>query len=247
MCQKPTRGQRVFRAITNRLWCIEKITCYNHGQHTADDHFMIEHPQRPLATGIAALLLAMLACNTAPATPPTPTSPPRTQTPTPTLTPAYSPTPDLPSGWVTYRSEALAISLYHPSEWEPVPIDDHKIDLQEKQGQGWIEITILDATTMDRWGLAYTPGMPAEAIIGELGRAARENGAFEPARQIDNRSGLAAWGIQGHYDVLDDYILIAALSLADWGIIVVGHGGSDEAEWERLGPVYKQIVWSVTP
>lgn len=196
---------------------------------------------------MAALMLVVMACNTLSATTPTPTSPPRTPTPTLTATPAYSPTPDLPSGWVTHRSEALAISLYHPTEWEPVPTDEHSIDIQEKQGQGWIEIRVLDATTMDRWGLDYTPGMNAEAIIGELGRAARENGLLEPARQIESRSGLAAWGIQGHYDVLDDNVLIAAISLADRGIILVGHGGSDEAEWERLGPIYQQMVWSITP
>jgi hypothetical protein len=208
---------------------------------------MIEHPRRQLMTGVVALALAVQACNTPSTTTLAPTPLPRTPTPAPTLTPVYSPTPDLPSGWVTYRSEAQAISLYHPSEWEPVPTGEHKIDLQEKEGRGWIEITVLDATTMDRWGLDYTPGMTAEAIIGDLGRAARENGAFEPARQIENRSGLSAWGIQGHYDILDDNVLIAAISLADRGIIVVGHGGSDESEWERLLPVYEQIVWSVTP
>lgn len=207
---------------------------------------MSKHPGRWWVTGMAILIVAA-ACTTFSATPPTPTSPTLTPTVMPTPTPAYSPTPDLPPGWATYRSETLAISLYHPSGWELASTGDLKIDLQEKEGQGWMEITILDATTMDRWGLAYTPGMTAEVIIGDLGRAARENGAFGTAHPIENRSGLAAWAMLGHYDVLDDNVLIAAISLADRGIILVGHGGSDEAEWERLGPIYQQIVWSVTP
>lgn len=208
---------------------------------------MIEHPRRQLMAAMTVLTLALLACNAPSTTPPEPTAPPRTSTPAPTLTPAYSPTPDLPSGWVTYRSETLAISLYHPSAWGQVPYDDHKIDLKEEQGQGWIEITALDATTMDRWGLDYAPGMTAEAIVGELAHAARENGIFEAPQQIQNRSGLAAWSIQGRYDIMGETVLIAAISLADRGIILVGHGGLDEAEWERLEPIYKQIVWSATP
>jgi hypothetical protein len=172
----------------------------------------------------AALVLALLACGMPSAATPMPTLPPSTATAAATPTPAYSPTPDLPPGWVTYRSETLAISLYHPSEWEAVPYGDQKVDLQEKQGQGWVEISALDSTTMDRWSLAYTPGMSAEAIIGALARAARENGAFEEPQPIENRSGLSAWAVQGHYDVLDENLLIAAVSLSDRGIILTDMG-----------------------
>jgi hypothetical protein len=207
---------------------------------------MTKYPRLRPVLPLATLILALLACSLPSTTPPTSTALPRTPTPTPTPTPAYSPTPDLPSGWVTYRSDPLAISLYHPAEWEAVPYGDNKVDLQEKQGQGWVELTILDATTMDRWSLDYTPGMSAEAIIGELARAARENGAFDAPQLIENRSGLSAWAVQGHYDVLDENLLIAAISRSDRGIILTGHGGPDEAEWQRLAPIYEQIVWSVT-
>jgi hypothetical protein len=147
---------------------------------------------------------------------------------------------------VTYRSDTLAISLYHPAEWEAVPHGDRKVDLQEKQGQGWIELTVLDATTMDRWSLDYAPGMSAEAIIGELASAARENGAFDDPRPIESRSGLSAWAVQGHYDVLDENMLIAAISMSDRGIILTGHGGADAAQWQLIAPIYEQIVWSIT-
>jgi hypothetical protein len=195
---------------------------------------------------IITLVLATLACGLPSATP-VPTPVPVTPQPTLTPTPMLSPTPDLPGGWETYRSDGLAISLYHPLKWEAAPYDDHKLDLLETQGQGWIEIDALDTTTMDRWGLQYTPGMSAKSVLDALAQAARENGVFEAEHQIENRSGLEAWAVEGHYDALNDFVLIAAVALSDRGIIVVGHGGADEAEWERLRPIYQQVVWSITP
>lgn len=207
---------------------------------------MTEHRRICLGMVLIGLGLSLLACNTSPVLP-TPTLPVDTPQPTLTSTPVYSPTPDLPAGWVTHRSEALAISLYHPSGWELTLYDEPRIDLLESQGQGWIEVSLLDQTTMDRWGLDYTPEVDAKDILGDLARAAGENGTFEDPRQIENRSGLDAWAVQGYYDILDDYVIIAAVGLGNRGIILVGHGGSDEAEWKRLRPIYEQMVWSITP
>jgi len=207
---------------------------------------MTKHRKISLAMALISLVLAPLACNTSPSAP-TATLRPNTPQPTATFTPAYSPTPDLPVGWVTYRSEAMAISLYHPIGWESTLYDEPRIDLLESQGQGWIEIAVLDQTTMDRWGLDYTSGMEVEDVLGDLASAAGENGTFEDPRQIENRSALGAWAVQGHYDILDDYVLISVVGMDEQGIILVGHGGSVQAEWERLRPIYEQVVWSITP
>ncbi|MBN1430533.1 MAG: hypothetical protein JXB07_19335 [Anaerolineae bacterium] len=207
---------------------------------------MTRHQRISLGMTLVSLALAALACST-PVVEPTPTVPSETPAPTATWTPAYSPTPDLPPGWVPYRSEIVQISLYRPSDWVVTSYDEPRIDLTEEQGRGWIEIAMLDETTMGQWGLDYQPGMDAEAIIDDLARAAREDGRFEAPRQIENRSGASAWAIAGHYEVLDDFVLIAVVGLDDKGFILVGHGGSDEAEWSRLRPIYEQVVWSVTP
>jgi hypothetical protein len=212
--------------------------------HRGLNIFMTRH--RKISLTVALISLALLACNMSPSTP-TATLQPETPQPTATFTPAYTPTPDLPVGWVTYHSEALAISLYHPAGWELTLYDEPRIDLLESQGQGWIEITVLDQTTMDRWGLDYMPGMDAEDIVGSLASAVAEDGTFEDPQQIENRSALSACVVQGHYDILDDYVLIAAVGMDAQGIILVGHGGSEQGEWERLRPIYEQMVWSVTP
>jgi hypothetical protein len=152
----------------------------------------------------------------------------------------------LPPDWVEYPTP-LGLTISLPPDWETIPFDDHKLDLRETSRQGWVEINIVDSTSASDWNLAYTPGMQAQAMLNTLLEAAREDGTFEDPHHLLTYDGRTAWFTEGTYNILGDRLLIGVLGLPDRAILLVGHGPDDEAEWQRLSPIYRLMMQSIIP
>jgi hypothetical protein len=218
------------------------------------------------------MVIALAACRSNQDEPtPTPTrvdaveeesSPTETPAAEPTATeepsPTPSPTPDVPDGWETYRSDELALLLYHPAEWNALTTSADKIDIRGAEGSAWVEIHVVDETNADEWGIDYTTGMSTEDLIETLLAASREDGDFEVDQPLLTRTGAEARVTTGSYHVFDEMILVGVLGLPDRAIVLVGHnaepvGPTDdgaeppEQTWARLEPLYEQVLWSLTP
>ncbi len=168
----------------------------------------------------------------------------------PTLTPAPSPTPDVPSGWSSYDNAELGLRVYVPGGWEPLTSGSHQLVLREIDGDGWIEINVIDETSEAMWGVDYHNGLLPDELLGQLLLALGENGEFEAPHPLLTREGRTARFSTGVYDLLSEQLMVAAISLPERAILVVAHGseGPDLStdDWLRLLPIYKQIVWSIT-
>ncbi|HEC21444.1 MAG TPA: hypothetical protein ENI95_00845 [Chloroflexi bacterium] len=223
---------------------------------------MSRHPKHLIAVlGLVCLAGLAQACNLPGASgAPSPASGEEAESPSGQATPApdpgdeadslpaptASPTPDLPPGWVAYNSPALGVRLALPPEWEPLLVNEGKLDLREREGDGWIEINVLDETSADEWNLEYVPGTGGDELLGRLLEAAREDGEYEPPRSLETRGGQTAWLAQGINAIYDEPLLIAVIGLPDRALLIIGHGGEDPDDWEsRLAPLYETLVASL--
>jgi hypothetical protein len=223
-----------------------------------------KHPTLTRILTLAALALTLSACNlplrrpsaspspdasnTLPAQTPHPDVPPTSLSDPTTPTPTPTPIPTPPPGWQEHHSDALALTLYHPDDWEPLPFDAHKLDLREVNGFAWAEVNILDQTTAHQWSLAYNPGMAAERILSTLLGAAREDGTFDASHHVQTRDGRTAWASQGYYAILEDNLFIGVIGYSDRAVLVLGHDSGQPDDWgTHLLPLYETLLWSIVP
>ena len=165
-----------------------------------------------------------------------------------TATPDFTPTPlpDPPAGWQEYSDSNTGLSFYYPPGWEVIPYDEHKIDVRAGQGDGWIEISTVDANNADTWNVTPETLSQPQMMIEALLTAAKEDGEFQPAQSIPSRIGGEVWTSQGVYEVLQDKLWIGVTALTDRAVIGLGHGIEKSEGWDsEMIPAYQNIIWSV--
>lgn len=168
----------------------------------------------------------------------------------PTPIPAVSPTPlpDPPAGWQEYASTEMGISLYYPPDWEVILFDAWHIDVRAGQGEGWIEVYVVDSTNADDFSLEPEMVGDPESIIQAQFIALQENGDFSPFAPLETRFGFSAYSTKGTYSVLEDLLWLAVLDLGERAVIAQGHSLAEVEGWDtNLVPTYEQILWSITP
>ncbi len=203
---------------------------------------------------LAGLALALVGCNfplenaepadpssaedaaaaATPAVPPTPDPP--------TATPP--PTPAIPPEWEPFDAGAYGLTLSMPPGWAATPRDAHTIDVREEGGSGWAEIAVLDEGTDLLWGLTYTPGMDAAAILAELLAGLREDGDFGEPFAVIAWPGTA-WATEGYYEVYAEELLVGVSAGADRAVIVTGHGVGDATVWGEYRAAYETLLASI--
>lgn len=167
---------------------------------------------------------------------------------TATATPNFTPTPlpDPPPEWQEYSDANTGLSFYYPPDWEVIPYDEHKIDVREGQGDGWIEISTVDATNAELWNVTPEMLKQPHTMIDALLGAAQEDGEFAPAQSIPSRIGGEVWSSQGAYEVLNDKLWIGVTALSDRAVVALGHGTDESEGWDSaMIPTYQNIIWSI--
>ncbi|GAB4472825.1 MAG: hypothetical protein Kow00124_11190 [Anaerolineae bacterium] len=169
-------------------------------------------------------------------------APAATPSPAPTATPP--PTPDIPPEWALFDAEAYGLTLSVPPGWAALPRDAHTIDVREEGGPGWAEVAVLDEETDLLWGLTYTPGTDAAAILADLLAGLREDGQFGEPFAVIGWQGVAR-ATDGYYEVYAEELLVGVSAGPDRAVIVTGHGVGDAAVWGSYRAVYETLLASV--
>src|SRR5574341_871866 len=162
----------------------------------------------------------------------------------PTLTP--TPLPPPPGGWIEYQSAPLRLTLHYPPGWEVRPSDDQRFEVREISGDGWIDINVVDESNDEDFSLTYSPGASADALMGIVLSAARQEGEFEDAQSVETRTGISAVMTEGTYELMTERELIAIMGLPDRVILAVGHAPIRDDVWDaNLIQTYQIIVWTI--
>lgn len=161
-----------------------------------------------------------------------------------------TPTPAPPAGWSTLESAELGLSLYLPPGWEAASAG-RQLDVHETDGEGWIEIRVLDDETDAEWGFDYRSGSSPDDLIEVLLSGLRENGDFEDARLLQTRGGQSASFSTGTYQVFNERLLVGVVAFPDRAAVLLGHsseGVTDpDGPWARLALLYEQVLASIIP
>jgi hypothetical protein len=172
-----------------------------------------------------------------------------------TAPPGGSPTPtaepEITIGWPEYTSPELGLTFLIPEGWQAAIGGLGVLDLRETDGEGWIQVRVLDADSAGEFGFAYEPGADAAAVLDALLAGLREDGDFSAPRTVDTKAGEAALIVEGRYYVLDERLLVGVMAFGDRAVVFTGHGpeGPDasDGEWGRLAPIYEAIIGSTSP
>lgn len=220
--------------------------------------------------GAGALAMLLAACNLTNITGVPPTSPiegtpfvtaegtdgapaaftdvPAVPTITPTLAFTPTPLPDPPQGWLEYQSQEAQIRFFYPPDWEValVPNNFPLLDVRAQQGEGWLEINLIDANSADLFSLSPEMLGDPQALAEAFRSAAETDGEFSAAHLMETRTGVAAWNYAGTNEIYEDRLWVGVMSLTPNAVIALGHAKKDTADWDsRLVPLYQQIVWSI--
>ncbi len=153
---------------------------------------------------------------------------------------------ELPDEWVRFDSADMRITVYHPAAWEPVRYGMENVDIEEVDGDGWLEIYMLSDETSDLPDMPYQTGMSSEGVLETVADllASRSAMTFSEAETLLTQAGEAA-AARGYDTEYDEYVYIAALALGDRALICLGWGYERNTWEEEYIPIYEEIVRSI--
>jgi len=152
--------------------------------------------------------------------------------------------PDVPEGWSTFESSALALSLAYPGGWDAQPVNEEKLDIIQQNSDAWIEFILLDEETADDWSLTFEPDADPTSVIDTLITASSQDGEYGSPRIIQTRGGSQVAVADGQDNLFSERILIGVLTRTENWLLIIGHGTEDLDTWEDLLPVYEGIIAS---
>lgn len=145
--------------------------------------------------------------------------------------------------WRAYDSVAMRITVHYPSAWEIVYFGPENFDIEETDGDGWLETYMLDTETPDYLGISFDAEADGEDILALI-RANFQEMLFGEVESLGARAGEAT--ATRAYDIEhDEYVYAVALVLPDRSLMCLGWGYEETIWEENYIPIYQEIIQSI--